>query len=294
MSRHAEIASRGVTVAIAVKVYDGIVLGTDSATTMPLPNGDYQVWNNANKIFHLHRALPVAAMTWGLGNIGPASIATLSKDLRLRFMGADSARVDWALDRDAFTIKQVAERLREFMGDLYQAEFAGQAKAPLLGFLIAGVSSGERLAESWLVQFDDGTKQPKVESRKIPDAVGWDAFGQPEAVARLVGGKSMQLPAALKAGGLTAAQVTAVMNVLNTGVLDAPIVQPAMPFADAIGVARFLVETTCGYTRFQPGADTVGGPVELAGISRHEGFKWISRKHYYPRDLNPEDPHAPF
>src|SRR4051794_25730890 len=54
------------TVAVVVKVFDGIVVAADSATTLPLANGSAQVYNNANKIFHLHRRLPLAAMTWGL------------------------------------------------------------------------------------------------------------------------------------------------------------------------------------------------------------------------------------
>ena len=68
---------------------------------------------------------------------------------------------------------------------------------------------------------------------------------------------------------------------------------PAMPFPDAIGLARFFVETTSGFAHYSLGPDVVGGPVEVAGISRHEGFKWISRKHYYRQDLNPEGPHTP-
>lgn len=64
-----------------------------------------------------------------------------------------------------------------------------------------------------------------------------------------------------------------------------------MPFADAIQLAKFLVDVTIGYTRYLLGPDTVGGQVELAGISRHEGFKWVMRKHYYSRELNPGSPH---
>ena len=69
--------------------------------------------------------------------------------------------------------------------------------------------------------------------------------------------------------------------------------QPAvagMPFGEAINLARFLTDTTVGYTHYLLGPDLVGGPVEIAGISRHEGFKWVARKHYYRPELNPEDP----
>ena len=37
---------------------------------------------------------------------------------------------------------------------------------------------------------------------------------------------------------------------------------------------------------------TVGGPVDLAIISKGEGFIWIKRKHYFDPDLNPQYIHT--
>jgi hypothetical protein len=107
------------TVAVLVKVFDGIVLATDSATTIPLPDGSVQVYNNADKIFNLHRKLPIAAMTWGLGQVGPASVSAVAKDLRTRFMGeASAAFEDWALEEDSYTIENVAKKLAETLKHL--------------------------------------------------------------------------------------------------------------------------------------------------------------------------------
>lgn len=63
--------------------------------------------------------------------------------------------------------------------------------------------------------------------------------------------------------------------------------QSSMPVQDAIDLAEFLVDTTKGFFRFKLGADTVGGDTDIAVVTRHEGFKWIKRKHYYPHHLNP-------
>lgn len=61
----------------------------------------------------------------------------------------------------------------------------------------------------------------------------------------------------------------------------------AAPVQDAIDLARFMVETTKGFTRFATARPkTVGGPVEVAAITKHEGFQWVQRKHFYPRELN--------
>jgi len=50
-----------------------------------------------------------------------------------------------------------------------------------------------------------------------------------------------------------------------------------------------MVETTIKMTRFMPGPATVGGPIEVAGITKHEGFKWVARKHYFNSKLNPKE-----
>ena len=62
-----------------------------------------------------------------------------------------------------------------------------------------------------------------------------------------------------------------------------------MPIQDAINLADFLVDVTKRYFAFHPGADIVGGSTDIATVTRHEGFKWIKRKHYYPADLNPRE-----
>ena len=61
---------------------------------------------------------------------------------------------------------------------------------------------------------------------------------------------------------------------------------PPMPIQDAIDLAEFLVDLTTRYVRFKPGLPTVGGPIEIAAITKHEGFKWIQRKHYFSTKLN--------
>jgi hypothetical protein len=67
---------------------------------------------------------------------------------------------------------------------------------------------------------------------------------------------------------------------------ETPLIHDAMPIQDAIDLAEFLVELTKKFIRFHPGAPTVGGPIDIAAITKHEGFKWIKRKHYYSKDVN--------
>ena len=284
------------TVAVGVKVFDGIVLATDSATTLPLANGGAQVYNTANKLFQLHRQLPIAAMTWGLGAIGDASISTLAKDFRRRLMGRDSAFPGWRLDHNSYTVEDVAEKMTTMMFDELYAPLIGaqmqqvpqQAPPPPLGFLVAGFSYNSRQAEAWKISIDNPSTRP-VPALEIPgDASGWGVYALTEAAQRLFNGFDPTVPAKLEALLGTGA-MPGVWGILNNERRQA--VPPAMPFADAINFAKFLVEVTTGYSHFLLGPDHVGGPIDIAGISRHEGFRWIERKHYYRPELNPKEPH---
>lgn len=278
------------TVAVVVKVFDGIIIAADSATTLQLSSGTHQVYNGANKVFHLHRGLPIAAMTWGLGAIGPASIATLAKDLRRRLMGKSSSHTGWNLDEGTFTLQEAAERYVEmFHGELYSTtlgpQIAAGTKGPVLGMLIVGYSAGATQPEAWEIVIDDPHVAPVATQLMGPDDYGWTTFAQPEATERMFYGIDPNVVAAM-------AQVIP-QDVWNNDVLPiligaqrSPVV-PGMPLADAISLADFLASVTAQYSHFLLGPDTVGGVVDIAAISRHEGFRWVRRKHYYSRDLNP-------
>ena len=78
------------TIVVTVKINDGIVLASDSATTFADDTGRViKIYNNANKLYNLAKGLPIGALTFGCGGIGTASLATISKDLRRRLMCYD-------------------------------------------------------------------------------------------------------------------------------------------------------------------------------------------------------------
>ena len=68
--------------------------------------------------------------------------------------------------------------------------------------------------------------------------------------------------------------------------LSIPLGVSEMPIQDAIDLADFLVEISKKTSRFLPGPQIIGGPTDIAVITKHEGFKWIQKKHYYDYNLN--------
>lgn len=57
---------------------------------------------------------------------------------------------------------------------------------------------------------------------------------------------------------------------------------------DLAALAEALVQLTSLKRRFTLGPETVGGPIDVAVISKHDGFIWMRRKHYFQAELNPQ------
>ena len=60
----------------------------------------------------------------------------------------------------------------------------------------------------------------------------------------------------------------------------------SLPKHELAEMAETLVNLTSFRKRVSPDAETVGGPVDVAIISRGDGFIWIKRKHYFQAELN--------
>ncbi len=142
--------------------------------------------------------------------------------------------------------------------------------------------------EEFQIDIADGRCEAPRRLRS-PEECGLTWGGEPEAINRLALGFSGRLPAVLeKALAFDRNRMESLMAELQSA-LSAPLVIPSMPIQDAIDLAEFLVETTIRFSRFTPGAATVGGPIEVAAITKHEGFRWVRRKHYYDAELNREE-----
>jgi hypothetical protein len=60
-----------------------------------------------------------------------------------------------------------------------------------------------------------------------------------------------------------------------------------LPKDELAAMADALVNLTSFKRRFSFDAETVGGPVDVAVLSKGDGFVWIKRKHYFKPELNP-------
>jgi hypothetical protein len=273
------------TIAISLKVNDGVILASDSAATIWAQAADGQTlgivnfYYNADKIFNICKGFPIGAITWGSGSIGSSSISTLVKDFRKEITKEK-------LCEGQYKLEEVARRFVKFIyDDHYNTAFMNWKKKPDIGFIIAGYGASVDYVEEWLIEVTDGKlKGPERIRGENETGITWS--GEPEAITRLYLGHGSILPDVLLESGIEPNKVSEIMHKVGEK-LRIPMVLPPLPIQDAIDLAEFLVGTTINFSKFSPGPTSVGGPVDIAVITKHEGFKWIKRKHYYNNELNP-------
>lgn len=289
------------SVAVLIGVHDGLVLAADSASTLSIPtppgtiapdtNLVANVYDNANKIFNLVKGEPIGCITFGSGNIGNASIGTLIKDLRKKLTDTPE---EMEFNAEKYTMEGVAQILAKFLGDECEKCEQAMRHRTNMGFLLGGYSKPGDLGESWSVEIVQGVAQPPKKLRQNHE-VGVNFGGATEVLHRILLGFSprlFQVLAAVTQPQQNAEVLAAQLAPLIGTRLLAPIIFAPMPIQDVIDLARFLVHSAIMFQRFTPGPNIVGGPIEIAAITKHENFKWISRKHYYDQPLNKEPVHV--
>jgi hypothetical protein len=279
------------SIGILINVHDGVVLAADSASTLTLSGVPGQptpiainVYNNANKIANLLKGEPVGCVAYGSGSIGNASISTLLKDFRRRLTDGEET----AFDRQHYTMESVSTLLLDFL-KVRIDELQPTEPKPSIGIMLGGFSKQQNLGEGWIISIENGiTKEPRL--LRATGDVGLNWGGEQESIARLILGFSPLLMDVLQTfiKPQPSPEQLAELTTLLRDSLQAPLVFAPMPIQDAIDLAEWLVHTAEMFSRFIPGPTSVGGPIESAAITKHEGFRWIRRKHYYRNELNPE------
>lgn len=273
------------TISIGIKVNDGLVIASDSALTLSGGEGVSNVYMNGSKIVNLHKTLPIGVAYWGLASLGGHNFAFWLKELRLRLDGKSISHESWKVNVLNYNMIDIANRVSEFFGEILASQ---QNLYPHLvfqefGLLVAGFSTNSLVPETYVIRQAGNT----IGAPYDPISGGSGCFwhGQPELINRILNGYSANLSQALVNLKVDPADVPAYTNAIAAQT-QVPLIQADMPIQDAIDLATFLADATVKFTKFAPGANVVDGPIDIATITRHEGFKWVHRKLYYPLELN--------
>ena len=266
------------SIVIALKVGDGVVLGADSATALVSMDGYAEnVYFSGEKVLNLVPGLPIGMLTHGLGGLENRSTTRLARDLAKELGSPGSpARLNPA----TYTMEQVTARVRDFFRPRYLRRFMATGDPAPMGFVLAGYSTGASSAEVWSIRLaGTAVEGPTMElGREDTDGLYWE--GEGKALSRLLRGAAPELKNRFPELNIPAEELARRLDA------STPVWHAAMPMQDAIDLVRYLAEVVIGYIRFTPGALMVAPPIDIAAITAHDGFQWVARKQWFDPALN--------
>jgi len=272
------------TVAVSCNLSDGVILGVDSAVTVPSPRGGIaKVYENAEKLFQLaDRTIGISC--FGLGGLGARSIGSYVREFEIQNPNN--------IVTPPSTVRGTVEELRSFFLQQYQNlvipeverqrsvrfEEIPDEQKPVLGLVIGGFSSDEFLSEVWeiIIPFNSTPNSAKLCRDKGSFGGNWFSLFAP--IARYVKGFDRNLIQELKeyfkrirGTDFTAAENLQISNILKKYEYGIPFA--AMPIEEGVAHVRFLVDMVVNHHRFAIGAPVVGGRTQI-GLVTYKGKKF--------------------
>jgi hypothetical protein len=222
-----------------------------------------KAYGNARKLFELRTKPGVGVLTYGAGNIGPRSVGSLIEEY--------SDRVEANT-----TVARIAEGLRDHIRPVYQQQFGALPvnQQPAMGFYVAGYSQegpGGLELEFMLPQGEVTDPRPN-------GGYGASWRGVPVPFGRLYSGIDGRVYDILAHAGVAQEAIERLRQEANQ--LASPIAFDGMPVQDAIGFCKFILDTTIGVCTYEVGVPSCGGPLQLAVITKRDGFMWVAKPEY--------------
>lgn len=269
------------TVAVAVNLAEGVILGVDSAVTLSNQQGEVvKTYEHAVKLFQLGDK-PVGIATYGLAALGNRIVGSFVREFEI----ANPAGV---VTRNS-TMKEIVEQLRLFFLNQYRKIVVPELEAQkqkkfdaipaderwLLGFAVGGFSSGSYLSEIWEIKipFDDKPYSCTLWCGEGDFRPVW--FSLNEAIVRYQLGYDRNLIAELKqyfeqlrGSPFTHKENAAITDILNRHQYMIPF--GVVPLAEGVAYVKFAVEMVINQYRFAMGAPIVGGKAQV-GLVTYKG-----------------------
>lgn len=279
------------TVAVSCNLSDGVILGVDSAVSIPTPTGIAKVYENAEKLFQLGEKR-IGVATYGIGGLGARSIGSYLREFQNKnpndVITKQCSIEEVVIEMHEFFKKVhnefVIQPIEKVTGRKYQ-EMPMQLKVTFaLGFVIGGYSDGENLSEVWCLVIPESDKPIPKRKKGI---FGTDWFASNNPIYRYIKGYDPILLEQLKnffeqnicKRALIDTEKQEIMGIINRN--EYPIPYMAMPIQEGIAHTKFLVDLVIGHHRFAVGAPIVGGKAKIGVVTyKGEKFKILKEEDY--------------
>ncbi len=257
---------------IVFKGPEGIVLAADSRVTLNahLPNQNLIIsatFDNATKLLRVKGQDYIGAVTYGMGALGEGTPRTAHS-----FIPEFEAKLSNE-SGDRLSVPDFADKISEFFLSQWTTSMPNNYQGPDMVFLVGGFDEGSPYGRA----FEIG-----IPSRPTPKEWHVNTFGpvwggQREFTDRLIQGFDPRVLDIVKdTFGLSNDQQVELQDKLKP--LSVQIPYPFLPLQDCVDLSIFLVRTTMTIQTWQVGVRGVGGAIDVATITRTDGFKPVQLK----------------
>lgn len=265
------------SLAIAFKSSEGIVLAADSRVTLTLTKQQgeqvetvHSYYDNATKLFNVSGQKHIGAVTYGTGIILSQGVPRTVHSYLPEFESQLTKRGDDRLDVDIF-----ASRLGNFFMRKWKEAKMPENSEPMT-FLIGGYN--ENIPFGKLYQVSVPASSDPSEYYSSPGDFGIAFGGQMNTVQRLLNGfDSNLMNSARGILNLDNSQAETLEKGLKQQ-LGQEIHYHVLPLQDSVNLAILLVRTTIEFQNLALGMRGVGGSIDVATITPVTGFEFVQRK----------------
>jgi hypothetical protein len=269
------------SLAIVSKGPEGIVLAADSRATLQAvknpPPGTAgplvllpSTFDNATKLLKVKGQDYVAAVTYGLGAIGheaPRSPHSFLPEIEEELITRHGSG-------NRLTVQQFAEELSGFFMRQWQSAAWRQPPGDSLNLFVAGYDEGAVYGRVFKIAIPD-QPDPKELIREFGAVWG----GQREFVDRLLQGYDSRIMDLLQPvlGQLPDWDLRSLLGTVAHA-LRADVPWQFLPLQDCVDLAIFLIRMTMRMQKWTIGIRGVGGAIDVATITRTDGFHPVQIK----------------
>lgn len=254
------------SLAVVIKGPEGLVLAADSRVTLQGKRGDQILtvnYDNATKLLTFEGQTHIAAVTYGAAVIGARTAHSLLPEFEV------------TVGQASLSVENFCENLRTFFLERWQAEMPKNYAGPDMTFIIGGFDKGDAYGKVFFFEIPKGKGiEPRNPGGK---SFGMTWGGQLELASRMIHGFDPALPGLIKE--------TLTLNDDQKAKLEAclqqlefPIPYQVLPLQDSVNLAISMLRSTITFQGLAAGVRGVGGPLEVAVITRASGVKYIQRK----------------
>ena len=254
---------------------EGIVLAADSRVTLDVrvDRGQEKMvipstYDNATKVLQFQNHQYVGAVTYGLGAIGQKEPRTAHS-----FLPEFESELQKE-GKERFSVEEFAQRLSRFFLGQWETRMPKEAGQVDMIFIVGGYDQDAPYGRLFKIAIPNS---PDPAEQQV-DQFGLTWGGQLEYTSRLIKGMDPQAPSLIQdLLKLTDEQRTSLEKSLESN-LSLHIPYQFLPLQDCVDLSIFLVRTSIEIQTWIVGVRGVGGAIDVATITRTEGFKFVQQK----------------